>query len=135
MPLVVTNGCFDGLHEGHGVLLRTCQELRGPAPGRFVVLLNSDESVRRLKGRPPRLSQEGRALMLRMGHGWVDDVVIFDTEEELEDLLRRLRPDVLVKGADYSADEVVGRDSAGRVVLVPLVTDPAGRKLSSSDRR
>jgi D-beta-D-heptose 7-phosphate kinase/D-beta-D-heptose 1-phosphate adenosyltransferase len=118
--LVFTNGVFDLIHPGHvAVLLAARRE--GDA---LVVGVNSDESVRRLKGegRPVRTEQD-RAMVLA-ALAMVDAVVIFDQDTPLE-LIRALKPDVLVKGGDYTEATVVGapevRALGGRVVIVPLV--------------
>ncbi len=118
--VVFTNGCFDLLHVGH---IRYLQEARNL--GDLLVLgLNSDASVRKLKGKlRPLISQEERALILS-ALDCVDYVVIFQ-EETPRKLIRGLQPDILVKGGDYKKDEVVGGDlvesSGGRVVLIPVV--------------
>jgi D-beta-D-heptose 7-phosphate kinase/D-beta-D-heptose 1-phosphate adenosyltransferase len=115
-----TNGCFDLLHPGH---VRLLTEARG-ACDLLIVGLNSDASVRRLKGdgRPVQ-QQEARAEVLAALEA-VDLVVIFEQDTPLE-LLRRVRPKVLVKGADYRLDQVVGREvvetDGGEIVLVDLV--------------
>ena len=117
--VVFTNGVFDLLHSGHiDVLSRARAE--GDA---LIVGLNSDSSVRRLKGadRPVRNESE-RAYVLAALRD-VDAVVTFSEDTPLA-LIRRLRPDVLVKGGDYAPDTIVGRDDVeswgGRVVIVPL---------------
>jgi D-beta-D-heptose 7-phosphate kinase/D-beta-D-heptose 1-phosphate adenosyltransferase len=117
--LVFTNGVFDLLHPGHVDLLVAARE-QGDA---LVVGVNGDESVRRLKGpgRPVR-GEVARAYVLAALEA-VDAVVIFDQDTPLE-LVRELRPSVIVKGGDYSPDTVVGaaevRASGGQVVIVPL---------------
>ncbi len=115
----VTNGCFDILHPGHLSLLRQARA----HCDRLIVALNSDESVRRLKGaQRPIQSQDARAAIVA-AHECVDHVVIFDTDTPL-DVVVALRPDVLIKGADYSEDEVVGaaevRATGGRIVLAKI---------------
>lgn len=117
--LVFTNGVFDLLHPGHiDVLLAARRE--GDA---LLVGLNSDASVRRLKGpdRPLR-SEDERAYVLA-ALAMVDAVVVFDQDTPLE-LIQRLQPDVLVKGGDYTESTIVGasevRARGGRVVVVPL---------------
>lgn len=115
-----TNGCFDVLHAGHVTYL---QKARAEAD-RLIVGLNSDSSVRRLKGPGrPIVGQEHRALVLA-ALASVDAVVIFDQDTPIE-LINAIRPDVLVKGSDYTEDRVVGarevKSWGGRVVLVPLV--------------
>ena len=117
--LVFTNGVFDLLHPGHvDVLLGARRE--GDA---LVVGLNSDASVKRLKGpeRPVR-SEAERAYVLGALE-MVDAVVVFEQDTPLE-LVRRIEPDVIVKGGDYSPETVVGapevRARGGRVVIIPL---------------
>jgi len=119
-PVVFTNGVFDLLHPGHlDVLDRARRE--GAA---LVVGVNSDASVRRLKGpqRPIRTSAE-RAIVLA-GLEAVDVVVVFD-EDTPFDLVQAIAPDVIVKGGDYSPETIVGADlvtaRGGRVVVIPLV--------------
>jgi len=117
--VVFTNGCFDLLHLGHHHLLNGASR-EGDV---LVVAVNSDESIRRLKGPSrPRIAQEDRVKMLA-GMEAVDYVVVFD-EDTPNTLLETLRPDVLVKGSEYSGDEdgVVGREIVegygGRVAFV-----------------
>jgi D-beta-D-heptose 7-phosphate kinase/D-beta-D-heptose 1-phosphate adenosyltransferase len=117
--IAFTNGCFDVLHAGHVQYLR---EARAQAD-LLVVGLNSDASVRGLKGaNRPVNDVQARAAVLN-GLAAVDYVTIFDEQTPLE-LIRYLRPDVLVKGSDYQRDEVVGADLVesygGRVHLAPL---------------
>jgi D-beta-D-heptose 7-phosphate kinase/D-beta-D-heptose 1-phosphate adenosyltransferase len=115
-----TNGCFDLLHRGHVKLLAEARA----ACDRLVVGLNSDGSTTRLKGRGrPINPAEGRAEVLAALEA-IDLVVVFDEDTPLE-LIKRVRPAVLVKGADYTREEVVGREvvekAGGDVVLVDLV--------------
>jgi D-glycero-beta-D-manno-heptose 1-phosphate adenylyltransferase len=117
--VVFTNGVFDLLHSGHIDVLASARA----AGDALIVGLNSDSSVRRLKGpdRPVRTEAE-RAYVLAALRD-VDAVVTFSEDTPLN-LIRHLRPDVLVKGGDYVPDTVVGRDDVeswgGRVVIVPL---------------
>jgi len=118
--VVLTNGCFDMLHPGHVALLEAARR----EGDRLVVAINSDASVTRLKGGGrPLLPQAERAEALRALES-VDQVVIYDEETPIE-VVRALAPDVLVKGADWAAEEIVGRAEVerggGRVVRVPLV--------------
>jgi D-beta-D-heptose 7-phosphate kinase/D-beta-D-heptose 1-phosphate adenosyltransferase len=115
-----TNGCFDLLHRGHVKLLAEARA----ACDRLVVGLNSDASTARLKGKGrPINPAEGRAEVLAALEA-VDLVVVFDQDTPLE-LIKRIRPAVLVKGADYTRNEVVGREfvenDGGDVILVDLV--------------
>jgi D-beta-D-heptose 7-phosphate kinase/D-beta-D-heptose 1-phosphate adenosyltransferase len=123
-----TNGCFDIIHEGHVELLA---EARSHCD-RLIVAINSDASVRGLKG-PTRPVQSERARARVMAAlAFVDAVITFDTETPLE-LITELKPNVLIKGADYKVEEVVGRsvveENGGRVVLVPLVPNSSTTKI------
>ena len=116
--IVFTNGCFDLLHPGHIHTLTQAKALGDV----LVVAINSDASVKRLKGeRRPILNQEERAVMLS-ALAMVDYVTIFAENTPLE-VIRLLLPDVLVKGGDWGADAVVGREvveaNGGEVVLIP----------------
>jgi rfaE bifunctional protein nucleotidyltransferase chain/domain len=118
--IVFTNGCFDLLHPGHIVSLERARAL-GDA---LIVGLNSDASVRELKGvGRPVLPERERAEILA-GLECVDAVVIFD-ELTPREVIARLLPDVLVKGGDWPGDQIVGREeveaAGGRVVSVPVV--------------
>jgi D-beta-D-heptose 7-phosphate kinase/D-beta-D-heptose 1-phosphate adenosyltransferase len=118
--VVFTNGCFDILHVGHISLLEQCRQFGE----RVVVAINSDESVRLLKGPTrPVVGQEERARVLA-ALASVDAVTVFEAETPI-DLIRSLRPDVLVKGGDYTIETVVGADDllswGGRVEIVPIV--------------
>ncbi len=117
--VVFTNGVFDLLHPGHvDILLGARRE--GDA---LVVGLNSDASVRRIKGptRPVRTENERAVVLAALA--MVDAVVVFEQDTPLE-LIQALTPDVLVKGGDYSEATIVGADvvkaRGGRVVVVPL---------------
>jgi D-beta-D-heptose 7-phosphate kinase/D-beta-D-heptose 1-phosphate adenosyltransferase len=120
--IVFTNGCFDLLHVGHLHLLREAAR-EGDV---LLVAVNSDESVRRLKGRGRPLISSNERTALLAALDCVDAVVLFE-EDTPRELLDEVRPDVLVKGSDYAVDEVVGRrrieQDGGKVVLIPLVPD------------
>ena len=118
--IVFTNGCFDLIHAGHVRILR---EAKGFGDI-LVVGLNSDGSVARLKGSPrPLVPQEERALIL-LSLKPVDFITIFD-EDTPQEVIEALRPDVLVKGAEYGSGEIVGEDFVksygGRVVRVEML--------------
>ena len=114
-----TNGCFDLLHPGHVSLLRQAKA----ACDRLVVGLNSDASVRRLKGESRPVQDQGARAAVLGSLADVDRLVVFDEETPLA-LIEALRPDVLVKGADYRLDQVVGAEvvqaAGGRVLLAEL---------------
>jgi D-beta-D-heptose 7-phosphate kinase/D-beta-D-heptose 1-phosphate adenosyltransferase len=115
-----TNGCFDILHAGHVSLLRRSRQ----QADLLVVGLNSDDSIRRLKGPTRPVNAETDRLMVLSELQSVDYIVLFEEDTPLK-LLETIRPDVLVKGADYARSQVVGGDMVesfgGRVVLLDLV--------------
>jgi D-beta-D-heptose 7-phosphate kinase / D-beta-D-heptose 1-phosphate adenosyltransferase len=120
--IVLTNGCFDLLHAGHLALLSDAAKLGDV----LVLAINSDASVRRLKGpERPLVTQAERAALLA-ALAFVDAVTIFEEDTPLE-VLAAVRPQVLVKGGDYQPSEVIGRElveaAGGRVVIVPLLPE------------
>ncbi len=107
MKTVFTNGCFDVLHRGHIELLKFCRGLGE----KVVVGLNSDASIRKLKGAArPINKEEDRAFILE-AMVYVDEVILFD-EETPQTLIEKVMPDIIVKGGDYNSDTVVGKDLA-----------------------
>ena len=117
--IVFTNGCFDILHKGHLEYLSHSSDLGD----RLVIGLNSDNSVRKIKGDSrPINDQESRAFALA-SLGFVDAIVIFE-EETPEELIKALTPNILVKGSDYLENEIVGgtyvRENGGEVKTIPL---------------
>jgi D-beta-D-heptose 7-phosphate kinase/D-beta-D-heptose 1-phosphate adenosyltransferase len=118
--LVFTNGVFDLLHVGHARYLRAARAL-GDA---LVVAINSDRSVRAVKGSDRPLTPEAERAELLLSLACVDAAVIFD-EDTPHAIITAIQPDVLVKGADWSPDAIIGRDvveaRGGQVVRIPLV--------------
>src|SRR4051794_39785248 len=117
--IVFTNGVFDLLHVGH---LRYLQHARSLGDA-LIVGLNSDQSVREIKGADRPITVEAERAEILQALTCVDAVVIFD-ESTPHALIQALQPDVLAKGADWAADAIVGRDiveaSGGRVVRIPI---------------
>lgn len=126
-----TNGCFDLIHPGHVRLLAAARA----QCDRLVVGLNSDASVQRLKG-PDRPVQSEAARATVMASMAAADLVVLFAEDTPERLIRAILPDVLIKGADYTIDQVVGADivqaAGGRVALIPL---EAGHSTTGTIRR
>jgi len=117
--IVFTNGVFDLLHPGHVRYLRQARDL-GDA---LLVGVNSDRSVRANKGPNRPLTPESERVEILEALAFVDGVIVFD-EETPHELIAALQPDVLVKGADWAEDAIVGRDiveaRGGRVVRIPV---------------
>lgn len=118
--VVFTNGCFDILHVGHVAYLKRARELGDV----LVVGLNSDSSVRDIKGKLRPINKEADRAIVLSALYFVDFVTIFDGATP-ERLIRAVKPDILVKGADWKAEEIVGADFVksygGRVVRIPFI--------------
>jgi D-beta-D-heptose 7-phosphate kinase/D-beta-D-heptose 1-phosphate adenosyltransferase len=112
--IIFTNGCFDILHRGHYELLAFCKTM-----GRVTVGLNSDESIRRLKGPSRPVNRESDRIFALECCRYVDEVIIFDEDTPIK-IITELKPDVIVKGSDYKIKDVVGANLA-QVVLFPFV--------------
>jgi rfaE bifunctional protein nucleotidyltransferase chain/domain len=129
-PVVFTNGVFDLLHAGHVTLLEHARAFGGS----LIVALNSDASVRTLGKGPhrPLVSERDRARLVA-ALGCVDCVVLFERSTPI-DVIEALTPDILVKGADYRAETVVGADvvrrRGGRVEIVPLVPEQSTTRIA-----
>ena len=126
--VVFTNGCFDILHRGHIDYLEKAKKL-----GHILIVgLNSDESVKKIKGeKRPIVPQDDRALVLS-ALGCVDYVCIFN-QETPEELIKKLIPDVLVKGGDWEKENIVGKEivekNGGKVFTIPEVKGKSTKKI------
>ncbi|MHC1759680.1 MAG: D-glycero-beta-D-manno-heptose 1-phosphate adenylyltransferase [Negativicutes bacterium] len=129
--IVFTNGCFDILHAGHVRYLTEAKKLGDL----LIVGLNSDDSVRRLKGEGRPINPAADRAEVLAGLRTVDHVAVFG-EATAEELIRRLQPDIYVKGGDYSLERlpesVIVASYGGRTVLIPLVE---GRSTTNVIRR
>lgn len=118
--VVFTNGCFDILHVGHVAYLKRARELGDV----LVVGLNSDSSIRAIKGKLRPINKEADRAIVLSALYFVDFITIFDGATP-ERLIRAVKPDILVKGADWKAEEIVGADFVksygGRVARIPFI--------------
>ena len=115
MRVIFTNGCFDILHIGHVKLLEHChklahRQLHG-GQGKVVVGLNSDASIKRIKGDSRPINTEADRMYVLESMKYVDEVILFD-EDTPYNLIKKLTPDTIVKGGDYTPENVVGSDIA-----------------------
>ncbi|PLX01051.1 MAG: D-glycero-beta-D-manno-heptose 1-phosphate adenylyltransferase [Marinilabiliales bacterium] len=119
--VVFTNGCFDVLHRGHIEYLARAAEFGDV----LIVAVNSDNSVRKLKGEGRPVNNEEDRMLLLASLGFVDNVILFD-EETPERLIRKIVPDVLVKGGDYTKDKIVGANiveqKGGKVEIIKYIS-------------
>lgn len=118
--VVFTNGCFDLIHTGHLRYLAEASDLGH----RFVIAVNSDASVSRIKGKGRPIKDEQTRMLLLAALSFVDLVVLFDEDTPAE-IIAALKPDILVKGGDYEEENIVGADmvkqNGGKVVVIPFV--------------
>lgn len=112
MSIVFTNGCFDIIHRGHIELLEFCSTLGD----KVIVGLNSDKSVRLLKGQNRPINNQNDRKMLLEAIKYVDNVIVFE-EETPYNLICKIKPDIIVKGGDYKAKDVVGANVAKVVIF------------------
>ncbi len=124
--VIFTNGCFDIVHRAHLELLSYCKSLGG----KVIVGLNSDNSVRRLKGASrPFFSEIDRKFMLQ-SLKFVDEVVVFDEDTPLK-IIQQLQPDIIVKGGDYTEEQVVG-NNISKVVIFKYIDGYSTTKVLQS---
>lgn len=132
--IVFTNGCFDLIHRGHVEYLAKASVLGDV----LVVGLNTDASVRSIKGKTRPLQDEYTRALILAAMRFIDYVVLFD-EDTPENLIRKIQPDVLVKGGDYKPSEIVGSDivtaKGGKVVTIELVENFSTTKLIKKIRK
>jgi D-beta-D-heptose 7-phosphate kinase/D-beta-D-heptose 1-phosphate adenosyltransferase len=132
--IVFTNGCFDILHPGHVHLLISARQLGDL----LIVGLNSDASVKRLKGNErPVMDEQSRAVVLA-AIKYVDLIVLFSEETPLE-LIKKICPDVLVKGGDYNPDDIVGaefvKSNGGKTITIPFLEGFSSTRLIQKTKK
>ncbi len=120
--VVFTNGCFDIIHKGHVTYLNEAKSLGD----HLIVGINSDDSVRRLKGKDRPVNNESDRAFVLDNLKSVDDVIIF-TEDTPYEIIKELIPDLLVKGGDWKEEDIVGSDivkkNGGKVISLQFVND------------
>ena len=118
--IVFTNGCFDIIHQGHIEVLSKSADLGG----KLIVGLNSDKSIKKLKGKNRPIKDEHSRAMLLASFNFVDAVILFSDDTPVR-LIRELKPDILAKGGDYKIEKIAGhkiiQETGGEVKLIPFV--------------
>jgi len=114
--IVFTNGCFDLLHRGHLELLKYCKEIGNTV----VVGLNSDNSISRLKGSQRPINKEEDRKFFLESLCFVDKVEIFNEQTPLN-LIKKIKPDIIVKGGDYTPENVVGNDVCEKIIIFEYI--------------
>ena len=119
LSIVFTNGCFDIIHQGHIRYLSEASDMGDI----LIVGLNTDDSVRRLKGKNRPLQDQGSRAITLAAISFIDYIVLFDEDTPLR-IIETIMPDILVKGGDYTPEKIVGYDvvqaGGGKVVTIPL---------------
>ena len=120
--IVFTNGCFDLLHKGHIALLAQARAFGD----KLIVGINSDRSVRRLKGSNRPIADEVSRAWVMAAIGLVDAVIVFDTDTPLS-IIQAIKPNILVKGGDYKKNNIIGSTftikNGGQVRVIPLISN------------
>lgn len=126
--VVFTNGCFDVLHRGHITYLSKARDL-GDC---LVVGLNSDASVKRLKGENRPINNENDRALVLAALSFVDHIILFE-EDTPKELIEQVKPNILVKGGDYAIENIVGADfvtqNGGKVLTIPFVDGYSSTKI------
>ena len=126
--VVFTNGCFDVLHRGHVTYLAAARDL-GDC---LVVGLNSDASVKRLKGENRPINNENDRALVLAALSFIDYIILFE-EDTPKNLIEQVKPDILVKGGDYKIEDIVGADfvqkNGGKVLTIPFVDGYSSTKI------
>jgi D-beta-D-heptose 7-phosphate kinase/D-beta-D-heptose 1-phosphate adenosyltransferase len=129
--IVFTNGCFDIIHKGHVTYLSQAADLGDV----LIVGLNSDFSVKKLKGETRPIQDENSRALVLAAFQFIDFIVIFD-EETPFNLISKIKPNILVKGGDYQANIVVGADlvmkNGGEVIIIPFIEGFSSSKIINS---
>ena len=112
MRIIFTNGCFDIIHRGHVELLKFCKTLGD----KVIVGINSDKSIKTNKGDKRPINNQSDRLSILESIRYVDEVIIFD-ETTPHEIIKRIKPDVIVKGGDYLPEEVIGKDLAEVIIF------------------
>lgn len=126
--VVFTNGCFDVLHRGHVTYLAQARDL-----GDCLVMgLNSDASVKRLKGESRPINNEADRALVLAALSFVDYIILFE-EDTPKNLIEQVKPNILVKGGDYKIEDIVGADfvtqNGGKVLTIPFVDGYSSTKI------
>ena len=120
IKIIFTNGCFDIIHFGHLEILTKSKDLGG----KLIVAINSDESVKKLKGEKRPINDFQTRSQILASFSFIDYVIEF-TDDTPKKLIQKIKPDFLVKGGDYKKDDIVGNDivssNGGETIIIPLV--------------
>jgi len=122
--IIFTNGCFDILHIGHITYLEQAKKLGNI----LIVGINSDKSIKKIKGDSRPINTLDDRITFLSKFDFIDFIIPFDDDTPIE-LIKKIKPNILVKGGDYTVDNVIGREYANEVTILPFVTDKSSSKI------
>lgn len=128
-PVIWTNGCYDIIHVGHICLFEKCQELAASCNGKFVIGIDSDKRVKKMKGNSRPFNTENDRAKVLLNIKGVDSVWIYDSDEELENLVKTFSPEVMVLGDEYKNSLVIGASYAKSVMYFPKLSEYSTSKI------
>ena len=128
-PVIWTNGCYDIVHVGHICLFEKCQELAASCNGKFVIGIDSDKRVKKMKGNSRPFNTENDRAKVLLNIKGVDSVWIYDSDEELENLVKTFSPEVMVLGDEYKNSLVIGASHAKSVMYFPKLSEYSTSKI------
>jgi rfaE bifunctional protein nucleotidyltransferase chain/domain len=128
-PVIWTNGCYDIVHVGHICLFEKCQELATACNGKFVIGIDSDKRVKKMKGNSRPFNTENDRARVLLNIKGVDSVRIYDSDEELENLIKTFSPEVMVLGDEYKNSLVIGASHAKSIIYFPKLSDYSTSKI------
>lgn len=117
--IIFTNGCYDILHIGHIELFKYCKSFGG----KVIVAINTDEYVKRIKGNERPINKLDDRMKMLLAIRYVDEVLTFDTSEELSEIVKNLQPDVMIIGSDHRNKNVVGAEFAKKLLFFERIDE------------
>ena len=121
--IIFTNGCFDIIHIGHLRLLNECKKL-----GKLIIGINSDKSIRKIKGIKRPINNENDRKKFLEELNIADDIIIFDNETPYN-LIKKIKPDILIKGGDYKKENIIGKDLVKEIKIINYLDNYSTSKI------
>jgi len=126
--VIFVNGCFDLLHPGHIKMFQTARSLGD----KLIVAIDSDRKIKEMKGISRLINPVLNRKIILESIRYIDEVIVFDSKEELQDIVKRIKPDIMMVGSDWKGKEVVGSDYAKEVRFFDRIGDYSTTKIVES---
>ncbi|AXQ70512.1 bifunctional heptose 7-phosphate kinase/heptose 1-phosphate adenyltransferase [Synechococcus phage S-T4] len=126
--VIFVNGCFDLLHPGHIKMFQTARSLGD----KLIVAIDSDRKIKEMKGSTRPINPVFNRKIILESIRYIDEVIVFDSKEELQDIVKRIKPDIMMVGSDWKGKEVVGSDYAKEVRFFDRIGDYSTTKIVES---